>query len=73
MGQEGLIRRLEQAASSESLSVICGAGASLSATSGDPRAGWSGFLDRALTWCQQSNVHFEGADESSRANHRRIG
>jgi hypothetical protein len=68
MGQEGLIRRLAQAANSGSLIAICGAGTSLSATSGDPRAGWFGFLDHALTWCQQSNVHFEGADGHARAS-----
>jgi hypothetical protein len=68
MSQEGLIRRLGQAANSGSLIVICGAGTSLSATSGDPRAGWSGFLEHALTWCQQSDVHFEGTNGLVRAH-----
>ena len=68
MEQTGLIQRLAQAANSNRLIIVCGAGVSLSATRGDSRAGWAGFLRYGLSWCKDCAVQFEGDQGLARAD-----
>ena len=66
MLQTGLLGRLEQQHQARSLLIVCGAGTSLHASE-DPRAGWWGFLDHAIEWCEAGNISLGGGDGIDRA------
>lgn len=52
---------------SKRLVVVCGAGVSMAATRGDPRANWAGLIAHGLEWCDGYGVELPGRNGLRRA------